>query len=375
MTSVETKGVNFPDNPVNTMNQSLVRSIESFDLALESGVSGSGALPVGTDPWLSPLTATRPARPRLCCIVPAYNEAENLASLLPQLSACLTDCSDDWHVIVVDDGSTDSTPLLLARWAQRPGFTVLRLSRNFGKEAALTAGLESATGEVVVMMDADLQHPPALIATFVARWREGADVVYALREDRSDESAFKRLGTRIFYALVNAADRFRVPAGAGDFRLMDIGVVRALLALPERNRFMKGLYAWVGFDAVAVPYVPAARAHGRSHFSAWRLIRLSLDGLTAFTTWPLRAVSAVGFLLAACAFLYGGYELVRYLTEGNALSGWTTIVVSLMFFAGIQLISLGIVGEYVGRIFEEVKRRPLYVVKQRLGRDVQEREA
>ncbi|MDQ2780660.1 MAG: glycosyltransferase family 2 protein [Pseudomonadota bacterium] len=317
----------------------------------------------------------RPLRPSLCCVIPAYNEAANLAELLPLLSACLTDCSDDWHVIVVDDGSTDATPLLMARWAQRPGFTSLLLSRNFGKEAALTAGLELATGQVVVLMDADLQHPPALIKNFVNRWHEGADVVYALREDRSDESVFKRLGTRAFYALVNAADRFRVPSGAGDFRLMDISVVHALMALPERNRFMKGLYAWVGFDAVAVPYVPAVRAHGRSHFSAWRLIRLSLDGLTAFTTWPLRAVSAVGCLLATCAFLYGGFEVVRYLIEGNAVSGWTTIVVSLMLFAGIQLISVGIVGEYVGRIFEEVKRRPIYVVKQHLGRGQPEQDA
>ena len=179
----------------------------------------------------------------MCCVVPAFNEAENLAKLLPQLSACLTDCSKDWQVVIVDDGSTDNTPLLLARWAQRPGFTVLRLSRNFGKEAALTAGLEAACGEVVVTMDADLQHPPALIAEFVTRWRQGADVVYALRQDRSDESAFKRLGVRTFYALVNAADRFRVPAGAGDFRLMDISVVHALMALPERNPLMKGLYA------------------------------------------------------------------------------------------------------------------------------------
>lgn len=333
-------------------------------------MAGPNALSVGVDFGLTGVIASRPLRPSLCCVVPAYNEAENLAVLLPQLSACLTRCSDDWHVILVDDGSTDSSPLLMAKWAQRPGFTMLRLSRNFGKEAALTAGLESATGDVVVMMDADLQHPPALIADFIAHWRKGADVVYALREDRRDESAFKRLGTRAFYALVNAADRFRVPAGAGDFRLMDISVVHALISLPERNRFMKGLYAWVGFDAVAVPYAPAARIHGHSHFSAWRLIRLSLDGLTAFTTWPLRAVSAVGFLLAAFAFGYGGYEIVRFFAYGSDVSGWTTIVVSLMLFAGIQLISLGIVGEYVGRIFEEVKRRPLYVIKQRLGRQL-----
>ena len=355
------------------MSRSSLKVAPARSDSLEDRVqSAKDATAVRREPSPTRTETRRHRRPSLCCVVPAYNEAANLARLLPQLSACLTDCSDDWHVIVVDDGSTDDTALLLTRWAQRPGFTALRLSRNFGKEAALTAGLESATGEAVVVMDADLQHPPALIAAFVERWRDGADVVYALREDRSDESAFKRAGTRLFYALVNAADRFRVPAGAGDFRLMDIRVVDALMALPERNRFMKGLYAWVGFDAVGVPYVPAARAHGSSHFSAWRLIRLSLDGLTAFTTWPLRAVSAIGFLLATLAFVYGAYLMAAYLFEGNKVSGWTTIVVSLMLFAGIQLISLGVVGEYVGRIFEEVKRRPLYVVKQRLGRRLPE---
>jgi polyisoprenyl-phosphate glycosyltransferase len=256
---------------------------------------------------------------------------------------------------------------LLARWARLPGFRVIQLSRNFGKEAALTAGLQAARGDVVVMMDADLQHPPSLIPAFVRHWRRGADVVYAVREDRRDESAWKRVGARWFYALINAADRFDVPAGAGDFRLMDRQVVDALLSLPERNRFMKGLYSWVGFAAAAVPYKPDVRAHGHSHFSPWRLIRLSLDGLTAFTTWPLRAVSAVGFMLALLAFLYGAYLTGSYFVSGHDVSGWTTIVVSLMLFAGIQLISLGIVGEYVGRIFEEVKARPLFVIKQQMG--------
>jgi len=303
----------------------------------------------------------------LSCIVPCRNEAENLTRLLPLLSEVLGACCSAWEVILVDDGSTDGTALVLASWARIPGFRVLQLSRNFGKEAALTAGLQAAAGDAVVMMDADLQHPPELIATFLGHWRSGADVVYALREHRRDENLFKRLGTRCFYGLVNAADRFEVPAGAGDFRLMDRAVVDALLALPERNRFMKGLYAWVGFDAVAVPYTPAPRAHGHSHFDALRLIRLSLDGLTAFTTFPLRAVSVTGFVLALLAFGYGLYLTASYLMYGHDVGGWTTIVVSVMGFSGIQLISLGIVGEYVGRIFEEVKARPLYVVKRELG--------
>jgi polyisoprenyl-phosphate glycosyltransferase len=309
--------------------------------------------------------------PTLSCVIPCRNEAASLAHLLPLLGPTLSACSSRWEVILVDDGSTDASALLLARWARRPGFRVIQLSRNFGKEAALTAGLQAACGDVVVMMDADLQHSPSLIPAFVERWRRGADVVYAVREDRRDERAWKRAGARWFYALINAADRFDVPAGAGDFRLMDRPVVDALLSLPERNRFMKGLYSWVGFVSVAVPYRPEARAHGHSHFSPWRLIRLSLDGLTAFTTWPLRAVSAAGSALAMLAFFYGAYLTGSYFLDGHSVSGWTTIVVSLMLFAGIQLISLGIVGEYVGRIFEEVKARPLFVIKQQMGQGLE----
>lgn len=305
--------------------------------------------------------------PSMSCVIPCRNEAQNLARLLPLLADTLGRCTHAWEIVLVDDGSTDDTERVLAAWARQPGFRVLQLSRNFGKEAALTAGLQASVGEVVVTMDADMQHSPALIPTFLEHWLAGADVAYAVRESRRDESAFKRFGARCFYALVNGSSRFEVPAGACDFRLMDRSVVDALLALPERNRFMKGLYAWVGFKAVPVPYVPDERAHGRSQFSALRLIRLSLDGLTAFTTWPLRAVSAVGFVLALAAFLYGAYLTASYFLYGHNVSGWTTIVVGLMLFAGIQLISLGIVGEYVGRIFEEVKARPLFVIKRELG--------
>jgi polyisoprenyl-phosphate glycosyltransferase len=311
--------------------------------------------------------AKRREAPSISCVIPCRNEAQNLARLLPLLSDMLGRCTQAWEIVLVDDGSTDDTEAVMALWARQPGFKVLQLSRNFGKEAALTAGLRASLGEVVVTMDADMQHSPALIPAFLDHWLAGADVAYAVRENRRDESRFKRFGARCFYALVNGSDRFEVPTGAGDFRLMDRSVVDALLALPERNRFMKGLYAWVGFKAVAVAYVPEARAHGHSQFSALRLVRLSLDGLTAFTTWPLRAVSAVGFLLALAAFVYGAYLTVSYFLNGHNVNGWTTIVVSLMLFAGIQLISLGIVGEYVGRVFEEVKARPLFVVKRELG--------
>lgn len=329
----------------------------------------SGQLPAATGLPMDSHGVRAPL-PTLSCVVPCWNEAQSLAQLLPLLSVVLAECSRAWEVIVVDDGSTDATPAMLSTWAQIRGFRVLQLSRNFGKEAALTAGLQACSGEVVVMMDADLQHPPALIPTFVRRWQEGRDVVYACRAGREDESWFKRCGAGWFYALINARGargRYTVPADAGDFRLMDRRVVDALLSLPERNRFMKGLYAWVGFDSVGVPYQPEARAHGRSRFNPLHLIGLSLDGLTAFTTWPLRVVSAVGLVLAALSFLYGGYLTVCYLLYGHAVSGWTTIVVGMMLFSGIQLLSLGVVGEYIARIFAEVKGRPLFLIKRDLG--------
>jgi glycosyltransferase involved in cell wall biosynthesis len=305
--------------------------------------------------------------PTLSCVIPCRNEAANLSLLLPQLTAQLSECSTAWEIILVDDGSTDASGALFDEWATRPGLVIIRLSRNFGKEAALTAGLQASTGEVVVMMDADLQHPPSLLPTFVRYWLAGADVAYAVRAHRDDESHFKQWGTRWFYRLLNTAGRFDVPVDAGDFRLIDRAVVSSLLALPERNRFMKGLYAWVGFDAVAVPYVPAARLHGQSAYKPLKLVGLALDGLTAFTTWPLRAVSAMGGLLALCAFAYGAYLTFSYFAYGHDVSGWTTIVVGLMLFSGIQLVSVGILGEYIGRIFEEVKARPLYIVKKLMG--------
>lgn len=308
----------------------------------------------------------------ISCVLPCFNEAENLDRLLPLLSAKLAGLAPLWEIVLVDDGSTDETELRLPHWTEKPGVRALRLSRNFGKEAALTAGLQAAKGELIIMMDADMQHPLALLDTFVRHWGAGADVVYAVRAHREEESRFKRVGTRWFYGLLNHGGRFKVPEDAGDFRLMDRAVVQALLDLPERNRFMKGLYAWVGFDAVAVSYLPDERAHGVSHFSKLRLIRLALDGIMAFTVWPLRAVIGLGFLLALGAFGYGAYLTLVYLLYGHNVSGWTTIMVSLMLFAGVQLVSLGVVGEYVGRIYEEVKRRPLFLVKRDLGQGIKE---
>jgi len=208
-----------------------------------------------------------------------------------------------------------------------------------------------------------MQHPPSLLDDMLAHWRQGSDVVYAVRANRDDEGLVKRLGTRAFYRLLNAFEGFDVPPDGGDFRLMDRAVVDALLSLPERTRFMKGLYAWVGFDAVALPYVPGERAHGKTHFNYRRLVSLSLIGLTAFTTWPLRMATVIGILVALCSMLYGVFLTITYWLWGNEVSGWTTIVVGVALLLGIQMVLIGIVGEYVGRIFEEVKSRPLYVVK------------
>ena len=307
------------------------------------------------------------ATPRLSCIIPCLNEAENLRRLLPMLVDFVRARFAAWEIVLVDDGSDDETIDVIEHWTTVAHVQALQLSRNFGKEAALAAGLEVAQGDVVVLLDADLQHPPELIDTMIERWRAGADVVYAVRRDRDDEGVLKRLGAAAFYRMMNAGDRFPVPPDAGDFRLMDRAVVDALLALPERNRFMKGLYAWVGFKAEGVSYEPGARGEGKSKFSLLRLVGLSIDGLTGFTTWPLRLASVAGIALAVMSLFYGLYLVIDYLMYGNPVSGWTTIVVLLLMFAGIQMMSLGILGEYVARIFEEVKGRPLFVVRRRLG--------
>jgi glycosyltransferase involved in cell wall biosynthesis len=241
------------------------------------------------------------------------------------------------------------------------------LSRNFGKEAALTAGIDRARGDVVLLMDADLQHSPALIAEMIAAWRAGADMVYTVRATRGDESFLKKLGTKVFYRLVNAGAAVEIPANAGDFRLLDRAVVDALKSLPERNRFMKGLYAWVGFRSVAVDYVPDERHAGESSFSMRRLSRLAVTGVTAFTNTPLRLWSALGALIAVGAILGGVWFIIEHYTFGADVPGWATLAVSTMFFSGIQLLSIGILGEYVGRIFDEVKQRPVYLVRHDTG--------
>jgi len=256
----------------------------------------------------------------------------------------------------------------MAPWLTRPGVRYIRLSRNFGKEAALTAGIDRAAGEVVLLMDADLQHPASLVPEMVAAWVAGADMVCAARASRADESLAKRVGTALFYWMVNRkGSKVQIPVDAGDFRLMDRRVVDALKSLPERNRFMKGLYAWVGFRTEIIDYQPAERQAGQSSFSLRSLVRLALTGVTAFSNVPLRLWSGVGALIAVGAIGFGAVIVVEHFIRGHDVPGWATLVTSLMFFSGVQLLSIGILGEYVGRIFDEVKQRPIYLVASEHG--------
>ena len=315
---------------------------------------------------LPPPTAPVHARPplRLSCVVPAYNEAGHLAEFLHALHATAQALTPDFEILVINDGSRDATREVALAHAATLGVRYLEFSRNFGKEAALSAGVDHARGNAVLLIDADFQHPLELVARMVELWRSGYDMVYGVIADRAGESSAKRLGTDVFYRLMNFGSNIRIPRNAGDFRLMDRKVVQALKALPERNRFMKGLYAWVGFQTVALPFVPAERFSGQSSFSLRRLGALALLGLTSFTTLPLRFWSVAGACISVLAICYGLWITLETLLFGNPVGGWPTLAASVMLFSGVQLLSIGILGEYIGRIYEEVKQRPVYLLAQ-----------
>jgi glycosyltransferase involved in cell wall biosynthesis len=277
--------------------------------------------------------------------------------------------SPNFELIVVDDGSLDNTSeVMQALCASHRELVYLQFSRNFGKEPALTAGIDAARGEVLILMDADGQHPVSLLPEMLRKWQQGSDVVYAVRKTRDDQSGLQVKLTALFYKLVNFGSRVKIPANAGDFRLMDRKVVDALKSLPERNRFMKGLYAWVGFNSTAIDYEPLPRTDGKSNFGLRGSLSLALTGILAFSITPLRALTAVGMALSAIALGYGLWVVVEYFFSGIAVPGYATIVVGMMFFSGIQLLSIGVLAEYVGRIYEEVKQRPPYLISQRSGR-------
>lgn len=309
------------------------------------------------------------AAPELSAIVPVLNEAENLPLLAPRLAAVLEPLGT-FEVVFVDDGSSDATLATIRTLnAQDPRFRCVSFSRNFGKEIAIAAGLEHCRGKAAIILDADLQHPPEMIAQFVAKWRQGYQNVYGQRVDRAGDSALRKALTMRFYRLFQAFGETPLPPGAGDFRLLDRVCVDALNAMPERARFSKGLYAWIGFRSIGVPFEVAERAHGRSKFSYRKLTAFAMDGLTSFSTLPLKVWTYVGMTISFLALLGALYFVIEYMIHGAQTPGFASLIVSVMLLSGVQLLSLGVLGDYIGRIFAEVKRRPLYVVGERVGLD------
>lgn len=308
--------------------------------------------------------------PELSAVIPVFNESENLAPLVARLVPVLERAAASFEIVFVDDGSSDDTMAVLRRLhGDDRRLRAVSFSRNFGKEIAIAAGLDHARGKAVVILDADLQHPPEMIETFVARWREGYKNVYGTRIDRTQDSPLRRLLTRRFYGLFRNFGETGLPEGAGDYRLLDRQAVEALKNMPERARFSKGLFAWIGFKSIGVPFQVQERHSGTTKFSYRKLTRFALDGLMSFSTLPLKVWTYVGTLVSMFALATAIFFVAQTVMVGADVPGYASLIVSIMFFAGVQLMSLGIIGEYIGRIFAEVKRRPLYLVQERLEAD------
>lgn len=301
---------------------------------------------------------------RLTVVVAARNEAEALPTLHPRIAAVLQRLDGvDAQVLYVDDGSTDATWEVMQRLArQDPRVSLLRLSRNFGKELALTAALDQVEVGAVLILDADGQDPPELIPQFVSKWREGYDDVHGTRIQREGEGWLKRATAAGFYRVIGRLSKTPIPADTGDFRLLSPRALAALRQLRERHRFMKGLFGWVGFNQVAIPYRREARLAGRSNFGLWKLWNFALEGITSFSTAPLRVATYFGLLTAIFAFLFAVWIIVKAALYGDRVAGWPTMMVVILFLGGIQLIALGLIGEYLGRLYDESKQRPLYLV-------------
>jgi glycosyltransferase involved in cell wall biosynthesis len=322
-----------------------------------------------TDARLSGKSAPRPEYPVLTCIIPAYNEAENLQRLVPAIDDTLRPLTKSYSILIIDDGSKDNTAAAAVALANRYPVKLLQLSRNFGKENAITAGLDHVDTSVdaVFLMDADCQHPVELLPVFLSHWNNGFDMVYGVISTRNSEPALKRQATKWFYSMLNRASSIPIVPNAGDFRLFDKQVVTALRALPERTRFMKGLYSWVGFRSTGVLYEPAPRHSGKSQFNVRGLTRLALTGLTSFSVIPLQIWTGIGAFISICSILYGVYIALRTMIDGVDVPGWATLTVSMTLLGGIQLLSIGVLGEYIGRIYTEVKGRPTYLVRFQYG--------
>src|SRR5215831_9609453 len=304
----------------------------------------------------------------LSCIVPVYNEESQITDFLEALHAAVVELAAEIEIVVVNDGSHDRSADKITSLCDRLPLHYLELSRNFGKEIAIQAGLDVAKGDCAVILDADFQHPLSALERMVERWRSGADMVYAVKASRKSEGWLHRAGALLFYHLMIPKGPTRIPPNAGDFRLLDRKVVNALRAMPERNRFMKGMYAWVGFKSEAIEIEVEPRAGGRSKFKTPKLFGLAMTGVTAFSNRPLRIVTGAGLLISVASVCMSIWIVFEKLFLNQPIPGFATLAAAIFFLAGIQLIALGVVGEYVGRIFDEVKQRPRYVIADEIDR-------
>lgn len=301
--------------------------------------------------------------PLLSVVVPVYNEQEVLPEFQRRLATVLNGLALDTEIVYVNDGSQDETLTILQQLHDDdPRVAVLDLSRNFGKEIALSAGLQHARGDAVVVIDADLQDPPELIPQLLDEWRNGYDVVYAKRSERAGETLLKKSTAHLFYRLMQKLGEIRIPEDTGDFRLLSRRAVNAVNSLGEQHRFMKGLFAWIGYKQKPVLYQRDPRHAGKTKWNYWKLWNLALEGITSFTTAPLKFATYLGLLTALGAFAYGSYMILKTLLVGNPVPGYPSLIVIVLFLGGVQLMAIGVLGEYVGRIFTETKRRPLYFV-------------
>jgi glycosyltransferase involved in cell wall biosynthesis len=322
----------------------------------------------------SPAPAAIPATVEISIVVPVHNEASGIEAFFDQLLPVLIHLGTTWEVICVNDGSTDATLDLLLDFHRRiPAIKVISLSRNFGKDVALSAGFDFAGGAAVIPIDADLQDPPELIAQMIDKWREGFDIVFATRARRHGESWLKRTTARYFYEIFDRITDIPIPRDTGDYRLIDRRVVNVLVQLPERTRFMKGLFAWVGFKQAAITFNRNPRHAGHTKWNYWRLWNFALDAITSFSSLPLKIWSYLGLAISLFAFLFAIFLAALKIIRGIDLPGYASLMVAVLFFGGVQLISLGIIGEYLARMYSEVKGRPLYLVRDSWGFEPEQR--
>jgi glycosyltransferase involved in cell wall biosynthesis len=305
---------------------------------------------------------------RISVVVPLYNEEENIDALFRRLLAVLEALNTSYEVICVNDGSRDNTLKNLVEYHQLyPQIKVVNLSRNFGKDIAMSAGIDYSQGMAVIPIDADLQDPPELIAEMIEKWHEGYDVVYASRRVRIGESWFKRFSAEGFYQVINKLSRVTIPPNTGDFRLIDRRVVESIKKMPERQRFMKGIFAWVGYKQTSILFDREPRYQGQTKWNYWKLWNFAIDGITSFSFLPLKVWTYVGLIIALVSLVYASFLILRTIILGIDVPGYASLMVAILFLGGIQLLTLGIIGEYIGRVYEEVKGRPLYLVRDCYG--------